>query len=625
MSAIVETDRTYITDEKGQFTIKKNDDQYSYEENTAYYVVETKAPEGYVLPDTPEKYYFWFPNSKNKINCTPDDFSSLNPIDLSEDTSHNEYVENIHNSYEFSKVDKSNHNETISGTEFTVYEWNSETRKYEQTNLVYTTDANGKFSIQMESALKYNTAYYVVETKAADNYKLPDDPQKYYFWFKQDSAQSFNAPENFESENQPLNLLKQSAKVTVENEKGYKYTFKKVEDGKDDRLLPGAEFTVYKWNPTSGKYEETTLVYKTDDKGTFSIDKTDSFEYNTAYYIKETKAPQGYQLPDDPEEYYFYFKSSDTGTYPEYYPTNWNSFWGKQPKDLSSGSYEVTVTNEKLPSASISVRKNWVDQNGNAANASVSSISFKLWQKATEDLSVNKVAVTVDIRRWYGDELLGKPQTLNCDINDTIVIQIQTHNSNMSLKNSKDETISFTSKTDTNGLYTYNYKYMVQKNETLIGYTNQWNDDQPFVCSIEKSSSSGNIPTVSIPDKEIGTYTIYASTGWHWNSEDIVGLYLPLTGTYEGKPVNYTYYIEELQENSNAYQLLKYENNNGITDSNKEGDIIITNKVNDTAYKLPETGGIGTNRFTAVGLSLMAASLMCEYVMRRKRRERRGN
>lgn len=46
---------------------------------------------------------------------------------------------------------------------------------------------------------------------------------------------------------------------------------------------------------------------------------------------------------------------------------------------------------------------------------------------------------------------------------------------------------------------------------------------------------------------------------------------------------------------------------------------------NDVSYELPETGGTGTNRFTAVGLSLMAASLMCEYVMKRKRRERRGN
>ena len=46
---------------------------------------------------------------------------------------------------------------------------------------------------------------------------------------------------------------------------------------------------------------------------------------------------------------------------------------------------------------------------------------------------------------------------------------------------------------------------------------------------------------------------------------------------------------------------------------------------NNQKYELPETGGIGTNRFTAVGLALMAGSLMCGYVMRRKRRERRGN
>lgn len=619
----VKIEYTYTTDEKGQFTIKKSDDKYTYEENTAYYVVETKAPEGYVLPDAPQEYYFWFPNSRNFVNCIPDNFTSRNPTDLSEDASHNEYVENIQNFYEFSKVEKDNQNQTISGTEFTVFEWNSETEEYEKTNLVYTTDANGKFSIQMDSTLKYNTAYYVTETKAADNYKLPDNPQKYYFWFKQDSAQSVNAPENFESENKPLNLLRESGKVTVENQKDYKYTFKKVEEEREDRLLPGAEFTVYKWNPTSSKYEETELVYRTDDNGTFSIEKTDSFQYNTAYYIKETKAPNGYQLPDIPQEYYFYFTSSDKAKYPECIPNDWNLFNGKSPKDLASGSYEETVTNERLDGASIAVKKNWVDQNGNPANANVSSVSFRLWQKATEDLSVNQVNITVDIRRWCGDEVLGKPQILNCDINDVIVIQLQTQNSNMLLTNSKGEVITFTSRTDSNGLYTYSYRYVVQETETLTGYTNQYNDDQPFVCSIDKSSSS-NIPTVTIPDKEIGIYTIYFSSGWTWNSDDVIGLYLPLAGTYEGKPVNYTYYIEEIQENANAYQLLKYENNNGITDSSKEGNIVISNKINDTAYTLPETGGTGTNRFTAVGLSLMAASLMCEYVMRRKRRERRG-
>lgn len=52
-------------------------------------------------------------------------------------------------------------------------------------------------------------------------------------------------------------------------------------------------------------------------------------------------------------------------------------------------------------------------------------------------------------------------------------------------------------------------------------------------------------------------------------------------------------------------------------------NILFINK--ESGYELPETGGIGSNRFTAVGLALMAGSLMCGYVMRRKRRERRGN
>ena len=57
----------------------------------------------------------------------------------------------------------------------------------------------------------------------------------------------------------------------------------------------------------------------------------------------------------------------------------------------------------------------------------------------------------------------------------------------------------------------------------------------------------------------------------------------------------------------------------------QSGEVIVTNtRTTSQDYELPETGGIGTNRFTAVGLALMAGSLMCGYVMRRKRRERRG-
>ena len=62
--------------------------------------------------------------------------------------------------------------------------------------------------------------------------------------------------------------------------------------------------------------------------------------------------------------------------------------------------------------------------------------------------------------------------------------------------------------------------------------------------------------------------------------------------------------------------------NNQVVDSN---GIVFNNTTKQESYILPETGGIGTNRFTAMGLALMVGSLMCGYVMRRKRREGRRN
>ena len=82
------------------------------------------------------------------------------------------------------------------------------------------------------------------------------------------------------------------------------------------------------------------------------------------------------------------------------------------------------------------------------------------------------------------------------------------------------------------------------------------------------------------------------------------------------------YYTVQEVSGSDGYDV-SYTNNDGVEVGKSE--IVITNKEREKSYILPETGGIGTNRFTAVGLALMAGSLMCGYVMRRKRRERRGN
>ena len=81
--------------------------------------------------------------------------------------------------------------------------------------------------------------------------------------------------------------------------------------------------------------------------------------------------------------------------------------------------------------------------------------------------------------------------------------------------------------------------------------------------------------------------------------------------------------------NTKSISYYKYEANDTI-DLGSLGSSILENRVifnnhKEDNYVLPETGGTGTNRFTAVGLALMAGSLMCGYVMRRKRREGRRN
>lgn len=81
----------------------------------------------------------------------------------------------------------------------------------------------------------------------------------------------------------------------------------------------------------------------------------------------------------------------------------------------------------------------------------------------------------------------------------------------------------------------------------------------------------------------------------------------------------YLFYISD--PNTTTYPSIKPDNFTGHYLTG--GQVVYYPNTKSSSYILPETGGIGTNRFTAVGLALMAGSLLCGYVMRRKRRERR--
>ncbi len=72
------TSKTYTTDTDGKIIIRVTDEYADgtrvYSKDTAYCIMETAAPFGYMLPDNPRPFYFWFSENETAPLDGPDDF-----------------------------------------------------------------------------------------------------------------------------------------------------------------------------------------------------------------------------------------------------------------------------------------------------------------------------------------------------------------------------------------------------------------------------------------------------------------------------------------------------------------------------------------------------------------------
>ena len=98
------------------------------------------------------------------------------------------------------------------------------------------------------------------------------------------------------------------------------------------------------------------------------------------------------------------------------------------------------------------------------------------------------------------------------------------------------------------------------------------------------------------------TIKLNESNGWTWSSNSLV--YKGTDG--EGKPVTYTYRVEETT--SLPLYTVSY-------DDDGNGTLTIINERR--YFELPETGGSGTTPYTATGILLMAAAII---LLRRRRK-----
>ena len=150
----------------------------------------------------------------------------------------------------------------------------------------YKTDKNGNIAVFYLSRQK---TYYLQETKAPDSYKLNDT--KYYFYVDEKGAFSVSNL-NGTVEDGTFNVpFHGTMTITVKNEIDI-CNLRITKKNDNSKVLENAEFSLYSDKECTKEIEKG----KTDKNGQLNFDRISVGDF----YLKETKAPAGYRLMEDP-------------------------------------------------------------------------------------------------------------------------------------------------------------------------------------------------------------------------------------------------------------------------------------------------------------------------------------
>ncbi|MFR8146761.1 MAG: SpaA isopeptide-forming pilin-related protein [Clostridia bacterium] len=150
----------------------------------------------------------------------------------------------------------------------------------------YKTDKNGNIAVFYLSRQK---TYYLQETKAPDSYKLNDT--RYYFYVDEKGAFSVSDL-NGTVEDGTFNVpFHGTMTITVKNEIDI-CNIRITKKNDNSKVLENAEFSLYSDMECTKEIEKG----KTDKNGQLNFDRISVGDF----YLKETKAPAGYRLLEDP-------------------------------------------------------------------------------------------------------------------------------------------------------------------------------------------------------------------------------------------------------------------------------------------------------------------------------------
>jgi len=355
------------------------------------------------------------------------------------------------------------------------------------------------------------------------------------------------------------------------------FTLEKVDSENTGKVLENAIYALYKYDPDNSNADDDGWVFincfTTNSSGAFSITPTDlgdDFSYNTAYYVVETEAPEGYIL-DSSTKYYFYWSNSDTDTYTESYPSDWSGH------DLTVASYTIYAKNTQVPTISVNVEKVWEDENGDSVNKKSGSVDVDLYRYvgATGTSGSDNVTVTVYFEYPGYSTLLteevpaGTEITVDIGVTSGTISNVYAYETDASW-NSVSSTTTGTNSTST--ITTL----VVSTDTTVEFYGTSDSSATGATASIdyEGKSTGGDEPSTEFPaDGEyVGTYSISADNNWTLEVTDLPQYYVDENGN-----INYYYYY--FVEKSVTGYTTSYSSYDGVTDG---GTITITNKGTDT-------------------------------------------
>lgn len=403
---------------------------------------------------------------------------------------------------------------------------------------------------------------------------------------------------------------------------------RKVEKGKEQTTLPGAKFTLYRYEDGAWKLFEEKITPQNGEitytPGTSSSCTVNNFGAHKLMKLVETEAPAGYTLDATP--LYFIWRtntdSSDSSLAPGKQEAIFKDAIGSNEDSVQDGNttvsykdvtyygygktYEQTIRNAKQQ---IVLQKVWKDEAGHiltAAPEGISSIDVTVYQ-----IDNSTGAETKQGNYTLSAEPDGWIQTIPVQSGYTYRVEENNINSGYS--------VTYTRNFNYNDVMENGSGYVDGDTATIV------NRKLPTSLKVRKlwKDPDDNYKTADLPESiTLQLYTI-GEDGQKTEVKNAT-ITLPQDEKWEYTFTNLDptahYVVEEASVSGYTVSYSYPDGSNETTGVAPGGTVTITNTEAST-YELPSTGSPGgTVPYTAGGAAIALAAVLCGYNSRRKRK-----